>query len=152
MGKIMKWVGGIFVVLVIIGVATEESATPEQKAAQLATREAKQAAVISELPSYTAIELASAYEQNTVAANMKFKGKQFKVTGVVTDILTDFMDDPYITMATANEYDFSEPQFSFSDDALAELAVISKGMTLTLICTGNGDVIKTPMNKDCRMF
>tara|TARA_B110000037_G_C16866055_1_gene402051 strand:- start:151 stop:603 length:453 start_codon:yes stop_codon:yes gene_type:complete len=150
MGKIMKWVGGIFVVLVIIGVATEESATPEQKAAQLATREAKQAAVISELPSYTAIELASAYEQNTVAANMKFKGKQFKVTGVVTDILTDFMDDPYITMATANEY--GEPQFSFSDDALAELAAISKGMTLTLICTGNGDVIKTPMNKDCRMF
>ena len=152
MSKVLKWVGGIFAVLLIIGLVTEESMTPEEKSAQLASREAKQAAVLTALPSYTAIELSTAYEQNTVAANMKFKGKQFKVTGVVTDILTDFFDSPYITMGTGEEYAFNEPQFSFSDDALPELAAVSKGMTLTLICTGNGDVAQTSMNNNCRMF
>jgi len=50
------------------------------------------------LTTFSAYDLASAYDQNTVAADQRFKGKRFKVTGTVVDINTDFLDRPYLVL------------------------------------------------------
>lgn len=101
-----------------------------------------------ELPRYDASDLASAYDENTVAANAKFKGKRFIVTGVVSEISTDFMDRPYVTMVS-RRHRFYEPQFSMKRGHENYAASLQKGQTITLECTGNGDVMKTSMNNNC---
>lgn len=100
------------------------------------------------LARYEASDLASAYDDNTVSANATFKGKRFIVTGVVEDISTDFMDRPYITMVS-RRHRFSEPQFSMKRGYENYAGSLKKGQTISLECTGNGDVMKTAMNKDC---
>src|SRR3546814_10781932 len=48
------------------------------------------------LKAYTAAQVASSYEDNTVAADVQFKGKRVQVTGRITDINTDFLGKPYL--------------------------------------------------------
>ena len=169
--KVIKWiaiilVGGFFALLAL-GMIIESNKSPEENAADAAAREmeksqeqARQAdmaareqeskkAEIAALPLVTSFDIARAYEANTVAADQQFKGKRFRVTGIVTDINTDFMGDPYITMPGTDE--FFQPQFSFDKSALNQLAALSKGTEVTLVCTGKGDVAKTPMSDDCQI-
>jgi len=143
--KILKWVGGIILVLVVIGlVAGPDDTTAEQSA------EATPQAVAS-LPEVSAMDIAAAYHENTVSADMRFKDQRFKVSGTVAEINTNFMGDPYITMrGGVNE--FMEPQFEFDKSAMQQLAGFKKGMKVTLRCTGRGDVAKTPMSNDCTIL
>jgi hypothetical protein len=104
---------------------------------------------IDALPVITSQALSAAYDENTVAADQQFKGKQFKVKGTVTEISTDIMGAPYITLKGTNM--FQEPQFQFDKDDTDQLARLKKGMTVVLICTGRGDIAKTPMSDDCFM-
>lgn len=96
----------------------------------------------------SAAQLASAYDRNTVAADQKYKGKRLKVTGVVDSINTDLFGNPYITMR-GGVNQFMEPQFKLSRQYSDYAARLAPGMRVTLICTGRGDVIKTPMSDNC---
>ena len=103
---------------------------------------------VATLESYTAADLASAYRENTYAADLTFKDKQFKVKGTVANINTDFRGKPYITMkGGANQ--FMEPQFALAKSDERFAAALKKGETITLACTGRGDVAKTPMSGEC---
>ncbi len=95
----------------------------------------------------TAAKLAKDYDENTVAADAKYKEKQLQVTGKIVDISTDFAGSPYLTLRGNNE--FMGPQFGFSADDAPALAKLKKGQQVTLLCTGRGDVVKTPMSDDC---
>lgn len=97
---------------------------------------------------YSASQVLAAYEENTVAADMLFKGKRAKVTGVVSDINTDFMGDPYLLMRTHNQ--FSSPHFGFDKEDLNVIAKLKKGAQVSVICKGKGDVAKTPMFDECQ--
>lgn len=158
MMKILKWIGILFVGLIALGMVIEANKTPEQKAAEASAREQQLAQQAEEkkeqakqemaaLPSFTASDLAKAYNDNTVAADQKFKGKKFKVSGTVVSINTDLMGDPYITLR-GGVNQFMEPQFSF-DESISQIASLKKGSKVTLICVGNGDVAKTPMSGSC---
>ncbi|WP_296268431.1 OB-fold protein [Pseudomonas sp. UBA6562] len=103
----------------------------------------------SQAPAYLSSQVAQLYEENTVAADMKFKGKRVKVSGRVTDINTDFMGNPYLVLAGSNPY--LGPQFKFAKSAIEVMATIKKGSTVQVICTGRGDVAKTPMFEDCKI-
>lgn len=111
---------------------------------------AKNASEISALETVTAKEIAQAYEDNTVAADQKYKGKRFAVKGRVTNINTDFTGAPYITMGGVNEY--AEPQFGFDKESSHQLASVKKGSILTLVCKGKGDVMKTAMSDSCKIL
>jgi len=161
MKKILKWLGISVGVLFVIGVIADMNKSPKEKAAADAVitaqatqkredDQAQQAQALAALPSVTAIQLAQEYQANTVAADQKFKGKQFKVSGRVTNINTDIMGRPYVTMGGTNE--FMAPQFAFDESASDQLAKIRKGMKLTLVCEGTGDIAKIPMSKDCRVL
>lgn len=99
------------------------------------------------MPAVTAVELSRAYAENTVAADAKFKGKKFKVTGVVEDINTDFMGNPYLTLRGVNQ--FMPGQYGFSKSDNESLSQVRKGNRVTLVCTGQGDIAKMPSSKDC---
>ncbi|WP_303846829.1 OB-fold protein [Aeromonas sobria] len=130
--------------------STEQSASTSQPSQQTQQDDAvARQQAIDALPVITSQALSAAYDENTVAADQKFKGKQFKVKGTVTEISTDIMGDPYITLKGTNM--FQEPQFQFDKDATDQLARLKKGMTVVLICTGRGDIAKTPMSDDCFM-
>jgi hypothetical protein len=158
--KILKWLAFGFFGLIALGMVIEANKTPEQKAAdaaaqaeqqvqqqQQATDQARQE--MAALPTITANALAKAYHNNTVAADQQYKGKKFKVSGVIADISTGFSGEPYITLRSGVN-SFMEPQFQFGDDASTEaIAKLKKGNKITLICVGGGDIAKTPMSNDC---
>ena len=106
---------------------------------------------IDALPNVTASAMASAYSDNTVAADQQFKDKKFKVTGTVADINTDIMGNPYITLR-GGVNQFMEPQFAFDKSDAAKLANLKKGSKVSLICIGKGDVAKTPMSGSCALL
>lgn len=129
---------------------TPSAALPSAEPSVQQDEPAAQQATVAELPVVTADAIAKAYDENTVAADQRFKGKQFKVSGVIDAINTDFMGDPYITLK-GGVNQFMEPQFKFDKAALDQLATLKKGMTVTLVCTGAGDIAKTPMNEECSL-
>ena len=133
-----------------------------QKAADAAAREQRSAAQAEEkreqarqrmesLPEVKASDIAIAYNENTVAADQRFKNKEFKVSGTVVDINTDIMGNPYITLR-GGVNQFMEPHFGFEKSAASQLANLKKGSKVTLICTGKGDIAKTPMSDSCSLL
>jgi len=107
------------------------------------------AAAPDDLPGITADELATAYAENTVAADRRFKGRRFRVRGSVREISTDLFDRPYLVLDSRNS--FNRPQFTLGARSRDLAARLQRGMHVSLVCTGKGDVAKTPLAQDCRI-
>ncbi len=137
---------GVFV-LSMVACSKTENSTDNQAQNSTAPAQVAEKPKAENLVSVTSVELSKDYEENTVAADQKYKGKKFKVTGSITSIDTDFTGAPYLTLTGFNE--FSNPQFKFDEDSKGKIASLKKGNKVTLICEGDGDVIKTAMSKDC---
>jgi hypothetical protein len=159
MKRILKWIGLLFIGFIALGLVIDATKSPEEKAVDAQKREQKQHQLEEEkrlkakqeldaLPAISANSLAAAYNENTVAADQKFKDKKFKVTGLVASINTDFMGDPYITLS-GGVNQFMEPQFGFSKTEAERLANLKKGTKVSLVCVGKGDVAKIPMSGSC---
>jgi hypothetical protein len=102
------------------------------------------------LPIVTVAELVRAYDENTVAADAKFKDKEFQVSGTIDDINTDIIGNPYVTLRGGNE--LMPPQFGFDKGSNEALAKLKKGMKVTMVCTGQGDITKTPVSGNCSLL
>jgi len=155
--KLLKAILLIFIGLIVIGVIVgpqKEDAVAQDKQASspgTATGDSESQAKPAAIFTTTAAELARAYEDNTVAADQRFKGARYEVSGIVASIDTDFLGRPYVTLrGGVNE--FMEPQFSFSKQQASVLAKLHKGNKVTMVCTGRGDVAKTAMSDDCVML
>ncbi len=142
-------VGFAWLAVFLVGVASSERSTSQAPAP--ATNQS-QPANTTEPPApvleVSAQQLAQAYERNTVAADQQFKGKRFKVSGVVDAINTDLFGKPYVTLR-GGVNPFMQPQFSLADGHANFAAGLQVGQRITLLCVGKGDVAKTPMSKDC---
>lgn len=147
--SILMFIGGLFVLVVIAGAIFGGGSKDQAQPADSAGVQASTATATAPLPEQAAVvsaaELAAAYEENSVSADNLFKGKRLQVTGVIADINTDMFGDAYIAFKAGNE--FMRPQAKFVEKQVA--ASLKKGSKVTLICTGAGDVMKTPMLKDC---
>lgn len=103
---------------------------------------------IAALKTYSAQDIAKAYSRNTVAADLTFKDQQFKVTGVVGEINTDYRGRAYVILkGGVNRY--MDPHFTISDNQKYLAADLQQGAEIMLACTGRGDVAKTPMAGEC---
>lgn len=100
------------------------------------------------LPEYSAQQMAADYERNTVAADQRYKGKRFKVSGVVDSINTDLFGNPYVTLR-GGVNQFMEPQFELDSAHRNYAAGLQQGMRISLVCKGRGDVAKIPMSDEC---
>lgn len=103
--------------------------------------------VAETVKAYTAMQVSTGYDENTVAADMLYKDKRVQVTGRILDINTDFMGYPYLILAGHNRV--LAPQFKFGKSHLSSIAALKKGAEVSVICIGTGDLAKTPMFKDC---
>lgn len=140
------------VYIVIKGVANDTS-RPKTSASngvyvdEMAQRQ-KEAERVAALEAFTAADIADAYSRNAYAADQTFKGKSFKVTGTVASINTNFRGKPYIIMK-GGVNQFMEPQFALSESNEKFAVTLKPGDKITLACTGQGDVAKTPMSNEC---
>ena len=92
----------------------------------------------------TAGELYRAYSANEIAADAQFKGKALLISGKVESIQSDFSDSPVVQLAAG---DFEWVQLhEISKEAAGALA---KGQSVTVSCTGQGEVIGFPSAGDC---
>lgn len=142
-------IGFAWLALVLVAMASGDRSSDRSVAKSSSqSQPAKVAAPAAPLQEYSAQQLAQAYGRNTVAADQQFKGKRFKVTGTVDSINTDMFGNPYVTLR-GGVNQFMEPQFELDEAHANYAAGLQSGMRISLICTGRGDVAKTPMSKGC---
>lgn len=118
-----------------------------QRAAKEQAAETAQASPAADAIKITAHELLDAYAANEVAADGQYKGKTLEVTGKVVGIDSGMDDEPVVQLETSNEFEHVHAR-GLSKDVAASL---SKGTTITVVCTGGGEVIGTPMLDDCKV-
>ena len=100
---------------------------------------------------YTASYIQEIYDKNEVKGDLKFKGKQFYVTGAIASIDSSLNDQPAVHFATDTGNQFQSPTAFFKDyeNKLEQIADLSKGQEIKLLCTGNGEMVGSPMLSDC---
>lgn len=142
-------VGFAWLALMLVAMASGDrpASTPSATSSKL-SQPAKVEAPAEPLFEVSAQQLAQAYERNTVAADQQFKGKRYKVTGVVDSINTDMFGNPYVTLR-GGVNQFMQPQFELDEQHASYAAALQSGMRISLVCTGRGDVAKTPMSNNC---
>jgi hypothetical protein len=87
----------------------------------------------------SAIQLLRDFEENGVAANMKYNGKAVRVEGIVTAIKVEF-GRPLVYLSSQLGMEFRGVACSFTDSDNADLAQLSKRSPITVqgVCTGMG--------------
>jgi len=142
-------IGFVWLALMVVAMASgDRPSSKPAPASSSQSQPAKVVAPVEPLLEVSAQQLAQAYDRNTVAADQQFKGKNFKVTGVVDSINTDLFGNPYVTLR-GGVNQFMEPQFELDEAHANYAAGLQSGMRISLVCTGRGDVAKTPMSEDC---
>ena len=134
----------VIMLVVVLGHAGKGVAS----SAAAPSQPAKVVQQVEPLPEYSAQQMVADYERNTVAADQRYKGKRFKVTGMVASINTDLFGNPYVTLR-GGVNPFMQPQFKLDSAHRNYAAGLQKGLPITLVCRGRGDVAKTPMSDEC---
>lgn len=97
----------------------------------------------------TAKEIIDAYKENEVAADAKYKGKKFEITGTVLAIQSGIGDEPIVSIGTGGPYEIIGVSLNgLSKDTAAKL---KKGSKITAVCDCAGEVISIPQMNDCTL-
>lgn len=94
-----------------------------------------------EVVAISARDLYTAYEDNEVAADLNYKGKQIEVTGTVKDIGKDIADRMYIIFDT--DVVLGGIQVYFPKSEAESVAKINKGEQVTIVGKGDGLAVFT---------
>ena len=93
-------------------------------------------------------DILSAYEGNEVGADNKYKGNIIQVTGIISSVKKDIMDNLYVTLGTGAQFQIPEIQAFFDDSMNNQLGQLRKGSQLTVICRVDG-LMMNVLAKDC---
>ena len=129
--------------------ATTTESEPQLTQAQqdsIAKVEKEQELVEIKQNDISAPQLTAAYEENEVNADQNFKGKTFYVTGRITEIKKDILDDIYVTLQ--GDEMFREVQCYFNDASTA--SQLRKGMKVTFRGKCDGLMMNVQM-KNCEL-
>lgn len=135
--------GGLMLLGMVAGGGKEASAP----------KNAESAAVEKAVPvkpiEVTARELEAAYAANEASAQIQYGKNPLLVTGVIRSIDLDFADKPMLVLAGAEM--FGGPQAALTEASQAMAPSLTKGQKIALRCEGVGEVVGTPMLKDCEI-
>lgn len=92
-------------------------------------------------------DVAQVYLENEIQGDLKFKGKKLLVVGVVSDITSDFRNNPAVTFEGNNQ--FLEPIASVIDSDVQRIASLRKGDRIVLFCVGGGEITGRPIFGEC---
>ena len=93
-------------------------------------------------------DILSAYKGNEVGADNTYKGNLIQVTGIISSIKKDIMDNLYITIGTGTQFEIPEIQAFFDDSMNNQLGQLRKGGKLTVLCRVEG-LMMNVLAKDC---
>ncbi|WP_276519330.1 OB-fold protein [Corallococcus exiguus] len=94
-------------------------------------------------------QLWDAYADNEVAADMKYRGKQVEVTGLIQDIAKDATDNILISLDVGEM--MGAVMCLVPDEQMQAVAELSKGQLVAFHGTVRGLLLKRPVIKDCRV-
>lgn len=80
--------------------------------------------------SITASQLYNAYQSNSIAADQKYKGYRYVVSGVVESVGKSIWGTPYVALKTSNM--FSTVQCFFTENDINRLTTIAKGQVVSI--------------------
>jgi len=93
-------------------------------------------------------DILSAYEGNEIGADNKYKDKIIQVTGTISSVKKDMMDNLYVTLGTGARFEIPEIQAFFDDSMNNQLGQLRKGSKLTVVCRVNG-LMMNVLAEDC---
>ena len=139
------------IALIVIGAASNNKhssgGNADASAGAGASTETASAAPTEPAITISAFELATAYDSNDAAADAKYKGKKLTVSGVVDSITKDVTDDTVIGLQGTNQFLSVHAEIDPSQEQKA--IALTKGNSVTLTCTGAGEIISAPRLEDC---
>ncbi|MDX7988740.1 hypothetical protein FE392_15625 [Xenorhabdus sp. 12] len=172
MKKVLKWVGIIFVVLIIIGIiagkdenSTESSSSSSSKSAiKLTENELNVVKNIirsdvnmgfsngnsklnTDYVVVSARDMQRTYASNEARGDKTYKGKQIIITGVVDTIDSSFGDIPVVTLKTGDMFNKVHVNFDRKYRDLA--ADLDRNQKVTYACVGESVIIGSPTVGDC---
>jgi tRNA_anti-like len=95
----------------------------------------------------TAQALHSAYDQNEVSADQKYKGKRLVVEGVIRSIDKDMFDNVVLVLAAGDM--FAGVHATLTRAEAPKAAELKKRQRVEVECVGSGKIINSAMLKDC---
>ena len=164
--KLLKWVVIVFATIVVMLLVFSNKGTvkdgdvqgkAETQVAPVATEPSKVAEAKPTEPAkdastavaVTADALVKAYDDNEIAANEKYKGKELIVSGTIGSIDADMSDKPVIKLKSNHNYGMSSPLAKLAESDLPKASTLKKGQAIKLKCIGDSEVGGTPMLEDC---
>jgi hypothetical protein len=96
----------------------------------------------------SAPELAREYEANSVAADLKYKGKLVEVDGEIKDINRDVTNTIFVVLSSQNPESITDVQLFFSDAHEKEAASLNKGEYFAAVCQCEGKFMNVLL-KNC---
>lgn len=93
-------------------------------------------------------DILSAYENNEIGADNKYKGNLIQVTGVIGSVKKDILDNLYVTLGTGARFEIPTIQAFFDDSMNEQLGQLRKGSRLTVVCRVNG-LMMNVLAEDC---
>lgn len=94
-------------------------------------------------------DLAGAYADNEVAADLKFKNRRFIVEGVIRDIGNDLFGHPYVLLNAAENDPMNGVKCVFPSEAAERVALSKKGDHASIRGTVEGKGMIVVLMKDC---
>lgn len=93
-------------------------------------------------------DILSAYENNEIGADNRYKGEVIQVTGIISSIKKDIMDNLYVTLGTGQQFEIPEVQAFFDDSMSYQLGSLDTGNRLTVVCRIDG-LMMNVIARDC---
>lgn len=175
MKKILKWIGGIFIAIVIIGIfadpdgskisANQEVIKPENtkisitdngykiiellvaQDVSLALKGDQQTLLKSEYMHTTATQMQKTYSQNEARGDQTYNDKKIIITGRVQSIDSTIGNEPVVRLKSNDSFNSVMLYYKKGFKHLA--ADLNKNQQITLACIGYGSVIGSPVLKKC---
>lgn len=95
----------------------------------------------------TANELYKEYDKNEVRADNLYKGKQLLISGKVESIASNLFDDPEVYLSVSSL--FGHVSADFKKSQKDRVIALDKGQSVTLLCTGAGEILGFPLVENC---
>jgi hypothetical protein len=96
----------------------------------------------------SAPDLCREYEANSIAADLKYKGKLLEVSGTIKDINKDILNSIFVVLDSQNPESITDAQLYFSDAHEKEAARLNKGEYFGAVCRCDGKFMNVIL-KDC---
>lgn len=130
---------------------SDDEAEPADESDEPAEKPEKKSAPAEKPIKVEAAKMVKEFEKNELAADSKYKGKDLRITGVVSKIDTDVWDDEKYILALGSGDEWEFLTVNCNDMPTDELSTLEVGQTVTVLGTfDDGGDIGVEV-KDCRL-